>query len=87
MQFKRIMSPFDPDAPFLPNQVLFDELEKINKGDYGKRTKCCYIVIASDHISRSPERSEGVAISPFSPALLRDCFVPFAALWVLAMTP
>ena len=28
-----------------------------------------------------------VAISPFSPALLRDCFVPFASLWVLAMTP
>ena len=33
VRFKRIMHPFDPEAPFLPNQVLFDELEKINKGD------------------------------------------------------
>ncbi len=33
VRFKRIMHPFNPEAPFLPNQVLFDELEKINKGD------------------------------------------------------
>ncbi len=33
VRFKRIMHPFNPDAPFLPNQVLFDELQKINKGD------------------------------------------------------
>ncbi len=33
VRFKRILHPFNPEAPFLPNQVLFDELEKINKGD------------------------------------------------------
>jgi peroxiredoxin len=33
VRFKRIMHPFNPDAPFLPNQVLFDEVQKINKRD------------------------------------------------------
>ena len=33
VRFKRIMHPFTPDAPFLPNQVLFDEVQKINKRD------------------------------------------------------
>ncbi len=33
VRFKQTLHPFNPEAPFLPNQVLFDELEKINKGD------------------------------------------------------
>lgn len=33
VRFKRIMHPFNPEAPFLTNQVLFDELQKINRGD------------------------------------------------------
>ena len=33
VRFKRVMHPFNPEAPFLSNQVLFDELQKINKGD------------------------------------------------------
>ncbi len=33
VRFKRILHPFNPEAPFLPNQVLFDGLEKINKAD------------------------------------------------------
>ncbi len=33
VRFKRTLHPFNPEAPFLPNQVLFHELEKINKGE------------------------------------------------------
>jgi hypothetical protein len=33
VRFKQIRYPFNPDAPFLPNEVLFKELEKINKGN------------------------------------------------------
>jgi len=33
VRFKRIMHPFNAEAPFLTNQVLLDELKKINKGD------------------------------------------------------
>jgi len=33
VRFKQIMHPFNPDAPFLPSEGLFKELEKINKGD------------------------------------------------------
>ena len=32
VRFKRVMHPLNPDAPFLSNQVLLDELQKINKG-------------------------------------------------------
>ncbi len=31
VRFKRVMHPLDPDAPFLSNEVLLDELQKINK--------------------------------------------------------
>ncbi|MFQ5931269.1 MAG: redoxin domain-containing protein [Nitrospiraceae bacterium] len=31
VRFKRIVSPFDVDGPYLQNDVLFSELEKINK--------------------------------------------------------
>lgn len=31
VRFKRILHPYNPEAPFLPNEVLFKELEKINK--------------------------------------------------------
>jgi hypothetical protein len=61
-------------------------------------------VLISIHTMANPRTCGGLslratngsmAISPFSPALLRDCFVPFAesilseveGLWVLAMTP
>lgn len=33
VRFKRIMHPFNPDSPSLPNKVLFEELQKINKGN------------------------------------------------------
>jgi peroxiredoxin len=32
VRFKRIMHPPNPDVPFLTNEVLFEELQKINKG-------------------------------------------------------
>ncbi len=32
VRFKRIMHPFNPEAPFLTNQELFEELQRINKG-------------------------------------------------------
>lgn len=32
VRFKRVMHPFNPEAPFLTNRVLFDELERINRG-------------------------------------------------------
>jgi peroxiredoxin len=32
VRFKRIVSPFDVDGPFLQNDALLSELEKINKG-------------------------------------------------------
>ncbi len=31
VRFKRIMTPFDMDGPYLQNEVLLSELEKINK--------------------------------------------------------
>ena len=33
LRSKRIMYPIDPRAPFFPNQMLLDELQRINTGD------------------------------------------------------
>ena len=33
VRFKQIMYPFNPEAPFLPNEMLYKELEKIKRGD------------------------------------------------------
>lgn len=33
VRFKRVMYPFNPEAPFLANELLLDELQKLTKGD------------------------------------------------------
>ncbi len=33
VRFKRVMYPFNPETPFISNEVLFDELQKINKAN------------------------------------------------------
>ena len=33
VRFKWIKHPFNPEAPFLANEVLLDELQKINRGN------------------------------------------------------